>query len=121
VAVLGLLVGRLRLVVGRLLRRVLVGVLLLVWVLIGPVLAGILKLIANLAAGILKLPDALAQAPRQLRNFISTKENENDDHNQNQFGAADIAKKKQGRSHIKKKLKAEKQRPKLRKLIPLGR
>jgi hypothetical protein len=93
-----------------LLWRVLVGVLLLIRILVGPILARVLKLVANLAASILKLPDAFAKAPRQLRNFIGPKENENDDHNQNQFGAADITQKKQGRSHNKEKLKAEKQK-----------
>ena len=74
----------LRAIVGRL---VVVGLLIVVRY---DGLAGLLELFTDFGAGILKLAEALAQAPRQLRNFISTEENEDDDHYQHELGAADV-------------------------------
>ena len=76
---------------GLLLRLGRVGVGLLVGLVGSSGLAGLLKLAADFGAGILELADALAEAARQLRNFIGPEENQDDDHDEHELRAAYIA------------------------------
>ena len=51
------------------------------------------KLFADFGTGIFELADALAQAPRQLGDFVGPEKNQDDDHNQHDFAAAEVAQK----------------------------